>query len=232
LCPVSPRLADYHSRLPLGAGHSGGHFGVQAGGDVELLRFAPIAGIGSPAAMRAPLRQACRSLGAGTTQPSDCTSNLGSLADVAPVRSAASVLLWTPNSGVAAVLISSARQGAFGQDSVVRVVSWNLNYRGVSKAGLQGELLRELKPDLIPLQEGNLGSVETLRQAAEADWLVCAADLRQRAADDRPVRSRGVAIAGHGPVPQRAWIPADVPLPERILLVETTVKGLSLTAVS
>ena len=61
---------------------------------------------------------------------------------------------------------------------------------------------------------------------------MCAAELRQRAADDRPARSRGVAIAGRGPVPQRAWIPADAPLPERILLVETTVAGLSLTAVS
>ena len=198
--PVSPRLADCRPRLPLGAGHSGGQLGVQAGSDVELLRFAPIVGIGSPAAMRAQLQQACRSPGAGTIQPSDCTSNLGSLADVVPVRSVASVLLWTPNSGVGAVLISSARQGAFGQDSVVRVVSWNLNYRGVSKAGLQGELLRELKPDLILLQEVNLGSVETLRQAAEADWLVCAADLRQWAADERPARSRGVAIAGRGPV--------------------------------
>ena len=53
---------------------------------------------------------------------------------------------------------------------------------------LQGEVLRELKPDPILLQEVNLGSVETLRQAAEADWLVRAADPRQRAADDRPVR--------------------------------------------
>ncbi len=55
--------------------------------------------------------------------------------------------------------------------------------------------------------------------------------MRQRAADDRPVRSRGVAIAGHGPAPQGAWISEDVPLPERILLAETTVEGLSLTAV-
>ena len=47
--PVSPRLADCRPRLPLGAGHSGGHLGVHAGDDVEVLRFAPIAGIGSPA---------------------------------------------------------------------------------------------------------------------------------------------------------------------------------------
>ncbi len=52
------------------------------GGDVEVLRFAPIAGVGSPAAMRTRLRQACRPLGARTTQPSDRTSNSGSV----PVR--------------------------------------------------------------------------------------------------------------------------------------------------
>jgi hypothetical protein len=79
---------------------------------------------------------------------------------------------------------------------MVRVVSWNLNNRGITGAQMQGELLRELRPDLMLLQEVNLGSAETLRQAAEADWLICAADLRQRAADDRPARSQGVAIAG------------------------------------
>lgn len=115
---------------------------------------------------------------------------------------------------------------------MVRVVSWNLNNRGITGARMQGELLRELKPDLMLLQEVNLGSAETLRQAAEADWLICAADLRQRAADDRPARSRGVAIAGRRPAPHRAWVPADVPLPEQILLAETTVEGLSLTTVS
>ena len=95
-----------------------------------------------------------------------------------------------------------------------------------------GKLLREVKPDLILLQEVNLGSAETLRQAAGADWLICAAQLRQRAADGRPVRSRGVAIAGRGPAPQGAWIPDGVPLPERILPTGTTVEGLGLTALS
>jgi hypothetical protein len=33
-------------------------------------------------------------------------------------------------------------------------------------------------------------------------------------------------------VPDRAWLPADVPLPERTLLAEITVEGLGLTAVS
>ena len=114
----------------------------------------------------------------------------------------------------------------------MRVVSWNLYNRGVAGARLQGELLRKLSPDLILLQEVNPGSAETLRQEAGADWLICAADLRQRAAGDRPVRSRGVAIAGRGLPSQRAWSPADVPMPERILLVQTSIEGLDLTAVS
>lgn len=89
----------------------------------------------------------------------------------------------------------------------MRVVTWNLCNRGVAGARLQGELLRKLSPDLMLLQEVNLGSAETLRQEAGVDWLICAADLRQQAADDRPVRSRGIAIADRGPAPQRAWIP-------------------------
>jgi hypothetical protein len=93
-------------------------------------------------------------------------------------------------------------------------------------------LLRELRPDLILLQEVNPGSAEVLRQAAGADWLICAANLRARAPEDRPVRSRGVAIAGHGQAPSRAWLPADVLLPERILAAETTLDGVGLTVVS
>ena len=114
----------------------------------------------------------------------------------------------------------------------MRVISWNLNFRRTAEARVQGELLRKFRPDLILLQEVNRGSAEVLRQAAGADWLICAADLRARAADDRPVRSRGVAIAGRGQAPGHAWVPLDVPLPERILLVETTVDGTGLTAVS
>ena len=114
----------------------------------------------------------------------------------------------------------------------MRVVSWNLMFRGAAWAVRQGELLRELSPDLMLLQEVNLGSAGALRQAAGADWFICAADLRTRAAGDRPVRSRGVAIGGRGPDPRRTWLPVDVPLPERTLLAEVTVEGTALTAVS
>ena len=39
-------------------------------------------------------------------------------------------------------------------------------YRGTDGARGQGELLRKLGPDLVLLQEVNLGSAEVLRQAA------------------------------------------------------------------
>jgi hypothetical protein len=52
----------------------------------------------------------------------------------------------------------------------VRVVSWNLNFRGYKAAELQGGLLRELAPHLMLLQEVNPGSSEVLRKAAAADW--------------------------------------------------------------
>jgi hypothetical protein len=89
----------------------------------------------------------------------------------------------------------------------VRVVSWNLTFRGAARAVSQGELLRKLTPDLMMLQEVNLSAAEALRQAAGADWLICAANLRIRAVDDRPVRSRGVAIGGRGLAPRRTWLP-------------------------
>lgn len=64
-------------------------------------------------------------------------------------------------------------------------------FRTAAGARRQGELLRRLGPDLILLQEVNLGSAEILRQSAAVDWLICPADLRMRAADDPRVRARG-----------------------------------------
>jgi len=47
-----------------------------------------------------------------------------------------------------------------------------------------------------------------------------------------PSGPAGVAIAGRGQPPAHAWLPADVPLPERILVAETRVDGMGLTAVT
>jgi endonuclease/exonuclease/phosphatase family metal-dependent hydrolase len=93
-------------------------------------------------------------------------------------------------------------------------------------------MLRKLSPDLILLQEVNPGSADTLRRSSGADWLVTAVSLRVPAPDDRPVRRRGVAIAGRGVAPARAWLPADVFLPERVLLAEITLAGIQLTVIS
>jgi len=88
----------------------------------------------------------------------------------------------------------------------VRVVSWNLNFRGCKAAELQGGLLRELAPDLMLLQEVNPGSSEVLREAAAADWIVRAIDLRTPEPDGSPRRWRGVAIAGRGLPRGRSWL--------------------------
>lgn len=52
----------------------------------------------------------------------------------------------------------------------MRVVSWNLMYRGAAGARRPGKLLRSLGPDLMLLQEVNLGSAEALAQAAGLEF--------------------------------------------------------------
>jgi hypothetical protein len=103
----------------------------------------------------------------------------------------------------------------------VRCLSSSLGPRALAE---RGYIPSRAKP---PIGAGRAG--EALR---EADWLICAADLRQRAAGDRPGRSPRVAIAGRGAAPHHAWIRTDVPLPEQALLAEKTIEGSSLTAVS
>jgi hypothetical protein len=114
----------------------------------------------------------------------------------------------------------------------MRVVSWNLAFRGPKTAKLQGGLLRQLAPDLMLLQELNPGSSAELADAAGADWLVRAVDLRAAEPDDSPVRQRGVAIAGHGLPPCRSWVLDGIRLPERVLLIETQVGGTPFLAAS
>lgn len=89
-----------------------------------------------------------------------------------------------------------------------------------------------LGPDLILLQEVNPSSAAVLSEAAGVDWLIRAVDLRSPEPEDRPVRSRGVAIAGRGEPPHHAWLPAAASLPERTLIAEMQLGGLPVTAVS
>jgi hypothetical protein len=114
----------------------------------------------------------------------------------------------------------------------VRVVSWNTAFRGPEAAKRQGSLLRQLAPDLMLLQELNPGSSAVLADAAGADWMVRAIDLRTPESDDSPVRRRGVAIASHGLPPCRSWLLDGILLSERILLIATQTEGTPFIAVS
>ena len=118
-----------------------------------------------------------------------------------------------------------------GEDKQVRVVSWNTNFPGRKTAKRQGDLLRELDPDLMLLQEVNPGSSEVLRDAAGADWMVRAIDLRTPEPDDLPVH-RGVAIAGRGLPLRRKWLLGEIEQSERILLIETRTEGTPFIAAS
>ena len=119
-----------------------------------------------------------------------------------------------------------------GEDKQVRVVSWNRNFPGRKTAKRQGDLLRELYPDLMLLPEVNPGSSEVLRAAAGADWMVRAIDLRTPKPDDPPVLWHGVAVAGRGPRPCRCWLLDGIPQSERILLIETQTRGTPFIATS
>jgi hypothetical protein len=116
--------------------------------------------------------------------------------------------------------------------SEMRVVSWNMAFRGAEAAKRQGDLLRKLAPDLMLLQELNPGSSATLREAAGADWMVRAIDLRNPEPDGLPLRRHGVAIAGRGSPPGRSWLLGGIRLSERILLTEIQTEGTRFIAVS
>jgi hypothetical protein len=82
------------------------------------------------------------------------------------------------------------------------------------------------------LQELNPDSAAVLADAACADWIVRAIDLRAPEPDDTPVRRRGVAIAGRGLSHCRSWLLDDIRLPERMLFVETWGDGTPFIAAS
>jgi endonuclease/exonuclease/phosphatase family metal-dependent hydrolase len=123
----------------------------------------------------------------------------------------------------------------------MRVVSWNVAFRGRKTAKRQGDLLRKFAPNLILLQEVNPDSSEVLCDAAGADWIARAIDLRTSDPEDSPVRRRGVAIAGRGLPLRRKWLlpsrwwqrdKIQHAQPERILLIETQTGGTPFIAVS
>lgn len=108
------------------------------------------------------------------------------------------------------------------------MVSWNVAYRVGAAAVLQGEWLAALRPapDIVLLQEVNPNSVDALCAAAGLTWCRLAVDVRMPEAGDRPVRRRGVAIAGAGPEPTQAFLLEGLPLPERTLIAPLRVAGI------
>jgi hypothetical protein len=116
--------------------------------------------------------------------------------------------------------------------SEMRVISCNLMFRGLEAAKRQGTLLRQLAPDLMVLQELNPGSSADLRDAAGADWIVRAIDLRSPGSENLPMLRHGVAIAGHGPAPCRSWLLDGILLSEQILFIETQTHGMPFVAMS
>jgi hypothetical protein len=119
-----------------------------------------------------------------------------------------------------------------GAPMKVRVVSWNVAYRVGDAAKRQGEFLRSKQPDLVLRQEANRNAIEGLVGIAGLDWVVCSVDLRERLPDDRPVRRRGVAIAGRGAPPSCVFSLDGIELPERTLVAEVMIAGQLLTVMS
>jgi hypothetical protein len=62
--------------------------------------------------------------------------------------------------------------------------------------------------------------------------MVWAIDLRTPEPDDSPARRRGVAIAGHGLRLCRSWLLDGIRFSERVLFIETQIKGTRFIAVS
>ncbi|MGD0104920.1 MAG: endonuclease/exonuclease/phosphatase family protein [Rhodopila sp.] len=114
----------------------------------------------------------------------------------------------------------------------MRVVSWNLAFRGPEAAKPQGDLLCKLAPDLMLLQELNPNSSAVLKKAAGANWMIEAVDLRAPKPGDPPALWHGVAIAGHGLPPSRSWLLDDIHLSDKILVIETQTNGTPFIAVS
>lgn len=112
-------------------------------------------------------------------------------------------------------------------------MSWNVAYRTGASVKRQAEFLAKLRPDLVLLQEVNPRSSDVLMTESGLAWLVRSVDLRAAAPDDRPVRRRGVAIAGKGPRPEEvALLPGDIALPERALTACVVLDGGPMTALS
>jgi exonuclease III len=109
----------------------------------------------------------------------------------------------------------------------MRVVSWNVNWRtGVARA--QGELVRDLRPDLVILQEVNPSSAERLWEATELKWMI---QSDPPAGSTEPRRRRVVAVCGTEAF--SSWqLDLEAPVRERVLAVDIEHQGWRGTVIS
>jgi exonuclease III len=110
---------------------------------------------------------------------------------------------------------------------MIRVISWNVNWR-TGLAHDQGRLLGDLHPDIVILQEVNSRSAEALREAAGLSWMVVS---EPPAGSAVPGRQRLVAVGGTAN-PSISRLDLDVPLRERVLALELAISGMQTTVVS
>lgn len=116
--------------------------------------------------------------------------------------------------------------------TVLRVATWNLNYRSLLVAPALGEFLRQFGVDLVLLQEANPSSLNAVREAAGLDWSVSAFDAGAPLPGGRSGRRRVAAVAGRGERPSRFGLLHGLALPERAVWasVATTLGPLTVAS--
>lgn len=115
---------------------------------------------------------------------------------------------------------------------VLRIATWNLNYRSLDVAPTLGELIRRSGVDLALLQEANPGSLDAVREAAGLDWAVSAFDAGAPLPVARSGRRRVAAVAGRGERPSCFGLLPGLELPERAVFASVTTPLGPLTVVS
>ena len=126
---------------------------------------------------------------------------------------------------------AASHQGsAAKRTETIRVVSWNVAYRGLVDAAIQAAFLKRLAPDLVLLQDINQSSLHVLQSEGGFEWL-------KRSSPPPPPISRGrsslCAIGGSLNVQFLSLRgPFKEGLPERVLVATTRIAGTKVAAAS
>lgn len=114
---------------------------------------------------------------------------------------------------------------------LVRVATWNINFRGPKVCHSLGQLAGERDVDVVLLQEANPNSLDQFVSAAGLDWVITAftAGAPYPSATGR---RRVTAIAGRGQAPIESGVLTELPLPERMVFARLTTEAGPLTVAS